>query len=308
MGTPYFDAHCDTVSCCRRDGRSLRENVGRLDLTRLGRFERAAQLFAMFCDGGGRDDLFAEAREQQAFFARELAENTGLAVQCRGRAEIEAANAAGKIAAVLSCEGAELLDCDPEKLDWANNVGVKAINLTWNHANRLCGSHRDAPERGLSDVGKAFVRRAQELDILLDVSHCSDAAFWDLIDMTEKPVVASHSNARAVCGHTRNLTDDMFRALCAAGGVAGLNFYGPFVSEAETPTMDDVVRHVEHWLSLGGEKHVGLGADWDGCDALAGGLTGVQDVPLLWDALARRGYDDALLQDLFYNNWLRVME
>ena len=308
MNIPYFDAHCDTISLCRRDGRRLRENAGHLDLGRLGRFEKAVQFFAMFCDGGGRNDLFAEAQAQQAVFARELAENIDCAAQCRSRAEIEAANAAGKVAAVLSCEGAELLDCDPERLDWACTVGVKSINLTWNHANLLCGSHCDASERGLSDRGRAFVRRAQELGILLDVSHCSDAAFWDLIGRTEKPVIASHSNARAVCGHTRNLTDDMFRALCEAGGVVGLNFYGRFVSEAEAPSMDDAARHVVHWLELGGAKHIGLGADWDGCDALAGGLRGVQDVPLLWDALARRGCDGALLRDLFYNNWLRVME
>lgn len=307
MDIPYFDAHCDTISCCKRDGRSLRENAGCLDLVRLKRFSKAAQFFAMFCDGGGQNDLFAEAQAQRAVFARELAESGGLAVQCRSRAEVEAANAAGKVAALLSCEGAELLDCDPEKLEWAYGVGVKAINLTWNHANLLSGSHRDEPERGLSGVGKAFVRRAQELGILIDVSHCSDAAFWDLIGMTERPVIASHSNARAVCSHTRNLSDDMFRAICETGGAAGLNFYGPFVS-AEDPSMDAVVRHIEHWLSLGGEKHVGLGADWDGCDVLAGGLRGAQDVSLLWEALARRGYDDALLNDLFYNNWLRLMD
>lgn len=118
---PYFDAHCDTISCCAGDGRALRENAGHLDLARLNGFERAAQCFAMFHDlaYAPADGMFAEAKRQQAAFARELAANDDLAAQCRTAAEIEAANAAGKVAAVPSCEGSELLNCDPDNLDWA---------------------------------------------------------------------------------------------------------------------------------------------------------------------------------------------
>lgn len=310
MKIPYFDAHCDTISCCRRDGRSLRKNAGHLDLDRLAVYEKAAQLFAMFYDlaHAPADGMLAEAKRQYAALQRELAKNSDVAVQCRTASEIRSANENGKIAAVLSCEGSELLNCDPENLEWAHGVGVKAINLTWNHANFLCGSNVSETSRGLNDLGREFVRRAQAYDILIDVSHCSDAAFWDLVKIAQKPVIATHSNARAVCGHTRNLTDDMFRALRETGGVAGLNFYSAFVSEQEHPSMDGVVRHVEHWLELGGAKHIGLGADWDGCDPLAGGLSGVQDVPMLWEELSRRGYDDVLLEDIFYNNWLRVLD
>jgi len=310
LSIPYFDAHCDTISRCKRTKEPLRDNGGQLDLKRLSRFARAAQVFAVFCDGAGRsaEELFAETRTQQSLFAREVSMNAELALPCRSRAEVEAANAAGKIAALLSVEGGELLDCDPERLDWAASAGVVFVNLTWNHANALCGSHREDPERGLSERGRAFVRRLYSLGILPDVSHCSDAGFWDLIRMGEGPVVATHSDARAVCAHTRNLTDDMFRALCECGGVAGFNFYAPFVSSRGAATLDDAVRHVEHWLALGGEKHIGLGGDWDGCDALAGDLRGAQDVPLLWEELARRGYERPLLEDLFYNNWLSVLK
>ena len=304
MPIPYFDAHCDTVSACRRDGRSLRRNDGQLDLERLSAFSRSAQLFAMFypLSRAPEDGMFAEAKRQQAVFAREIAANADLAAACRTGAEIRKANAEGKIAAVLSCEGSELLNCDPANLEWADSVGVKAINLTWNHANFLCGSNVSETQRGLSDLGRAFVREAQRRGILLDVSHCSDAAFWDLIGMTEKPVIASHSNARAVCAHSRNLTDDMFRALCETGGVAGVNLYTLFLAD-ENASLDDAVRHIEHFLSLGGEKHVGLGGDWDGCTPV---IPGIQALPRLWDALAARGYGEDLLEDLFYNNFLRA--
>ena len=306
---PYFDAHCDTLSRCEKQGCALRENDGHLDLLRLKACRRAAQFFAIFQDGADAppDGMFAECKRQQTLFARELAANVDIAAPCRTAADVERANADGKVAAILSCEGAELLDCDPVNLDWAQEVGIRIVNITWNHANALAGSHKDEPERGLSDLGRAFVERAQELDIFLDVSHCSDAAFWDLIKMTRKPVLATHSNARAVCAYTRNLTDDMFRAIVETGGVVGVNFYAPFVADTPAPTMDDILRHFDHFLALGGAKHLALGADLDGCDALAGNLSGMQDMPRLWDALRAHGYDTALLEDIFYNNLMRVL-
>ena len=118
------------------------------------------------------------------------------------------------------------------------------------------------------------------------------------------PIVASHSNARALCGHPRNLTDDMFRAIRDSGGAAGLNLYTDFLGKKGT--VEDAVRHVEYFLALDGEKTLALGGDWDGCQ-LPEGWQGVQQLPLLWDALAERGYDRATLEDIFYNNWYRVL-
>lgn len=307
---PYFDAHCDTLSRCEKRGQGLRENDGQLDLKRLGGFRRAAQCFAIFHDAAERpaDGLFAVCRRQRALFSQEMEANADLAAPCRTGEEIRSANSRGRIAAVLSCEGAELLDCDPARLGWAREAGIRIINLTWNHANALAGSHMRQPERGLSGLGRDFVREAQRQGILLDVSHCSDAAFWDLAAMSERAVVATHSCARSVCAHTRNLTDDMFRAIVETGGFVGVNFYAPFVSAEDSASMDGILRHFDRFLALGGGKHIGLGADLDGCDRLAGGLRGVEDMPRLWDALRAHGYDEALLEDIFYNNLLRVLD
>ena len=144
----------------------------------------------------------------------------------------------------------------------------------------------------------------EEHEIYPDVSHLSDAGFWDLVRMAKRPIVASHSNARAVCPHRRNLTDDQFRAIRDLGGVVGLNLYLDFVGQ---PTMDALVAHVEHFLNLNGEKTVCLGGDLDGCEALAAGMTGMQDAPKLYDALKARGYSEALLEDIFWNNLRRLI-
>ena len=303
---PYFDGHCDTVSCCTHLGRSLRENEGHLDLARLGRFQKAAQVFAIFANAARFPEgaLWDECQKQREVFRREMEINADLAVQCRTGADIAAANAAGKAAALLSIEGAELIDCDPAKLETAEAWGVQLINITWNYKNALSGSNIDRPDRGLTDRGRAFAREAARLGIRMDVSHLSDPGFWDLADMGLGPLVATHSNARALCGHPRNLTDDMFRAIRDSGGAAGFNLCTAFVGGALS--LDDGVRHIEHFLEMDGEKAVALGGDWDGCD-LSFGWTGVQDLPALWDALAGRGYGRALLEDVFYNNWLRVL-
>lgn len=307
---PYFDAHCDTLSRCLEQDACLWENDGQLDLKRLGAFQKAGQIFAIYYDGAVATEggLFAMCRRQQELFSASCRRHADGMCQCRNGADIDAAVAAGKLAAVLSVEGGELLDCDPEKLDWAQGVGVRCVNLTWNHANALSGSNVEDRERGLSDVGRAFVRRAQNHNILMDVSHLSDVGFWDLVDITEKPIVATHSNSRTLCNHTRNLTDDMFRAIVQTGGVVGINFWVRFVRNTAEPTMDDLVRHIDHFMELGGAKHLCLGGDLDGCDKLAGGMTGVQDVPKLWQALADRGYGSSELEDLFFHNLRRVLD
>lgn len=307
---PYFDAHCDTLSRCLEQDACLWENDGQLDLKRLSAFPKAGQIFAVYHDSaipveGG---TFAMCQRQQALFADFCRKHADRMTQCRTGEEIDGAVAAGKLAAVLSVEGGELLDCDPVRLDWAQQVGVRCVNLTWNHANALSGSNVEDRERGLSDVGREFVRQAQSRSILVDVSHLSDPGFWDLMDVTEKPVVATHSNSRDLCNHTRNLTDDMFRAIVQTGGVVGINFWVRFVGDSAEPTMDDLMRHVDRFMDLGGAKHLCLGGDLDGCDRLAGGMTGVQDVPKLWRALADRGCGKAELEDLFFNNLRRVLE
>jgi membrane dipeptidase len=133
----------------------------------------------------------------------------------------------------------------------------------------------------------------------------SDPGFWDLIRMARRPIVASHSNSRALCAHPRNLTDDMFRAIRDSGGVVGINLYRDFVGK--DGTMEELVAHVERFLELGGEKTLCLGGDLDGCEALAAGMRGLQDVPLLYEALAARGYGKELLEDIFWNNLRRIL-
>ena len=158
----------------------------------------------------------------------------------------------------------------------------------------------------MTDLGKAYVRQAQSLGILVDVSHISDEGFWDIMKITQAPVIASHSNSRALCNHSRNLTDDMFCAIRDSGGVVGINQFADFLGQK--PTLDTVCDHIFHFLELDPEgRHVALGGDLDGCEVLAEGFEGVQSYDALADRLIARGLDAATVQNIYWNNALGVM-
>lgn len=302
-----FDGHCDTISRVYRRGIRLRKNDGHLDLERMASAGSWAQFFAIFASKKHADrPLWEIFLGEYEAFCREMEANADLVIHCRTGEEAERAWAQGKQAAFLSVEGSELLDCSLEKLEEAYKMGVRAVNLTWNYENAVSGTNVEGSEKGLTDHGRAFVRKMQELGMLVDVSHLSDPGFWDVIDLAEKPIFASHSNSRAVCPHTRNLTDEMFAALIKNGGVSGLNMCDEFVGE--DPDVDTLIRHVEHWCSLGGEKNISLGGDWDGIRTAPMGISGIQDVNKLAEGLLRLNYSESVVNGILSENLMRVVK
>ena len=291
---PYFDAHCDTLSRCLRTGESLLDAAGQCNLQRLSAYRPFGQIFAIFHDGANPppEGLWERTHRQAALFQKEKEMDRRRESPYMERA-------------LLSIEGGDLLECDPERLEEVKAWGVRSVNLTWNRANRLSGSHMEQLDRGLSDRGRAFVRRLAELGIFPDVSHLSDPGFFDLAEMGVLPLFASHSNSRAVCPHTRNLTDDQFRLIRDSGGIVGINLYTAFVGGDHS--MDALLRHFDHFLELDGARTLALGSDWDGGITGAGGIAGVEDMGRLAAAMERRGYGCALIQDIFYNNLARFM-
>lgn len=302
-----FDGHCDTILKCYLEGGGLRRQTGHLDLERRRGKGRWAQFFATFGSPEDMPDrsLWEVFLEEYALFRSEIDANADLVTFCRTGAEAEAAFAAGKTAAFLSAEGAELLDCDLEKLRMAHRMGVRIVNITWNHPNALSGTNAEEPDRGLSEQGRAFVKTMGELGMLVDVSHLSDPGFWDVMEITHRPVVATHSNSRALFPHPRNLTDEQFTAIINTNGVAGLNMYAGFLGD--DPDFDTVVSHLEHFLALGGENNVSMGGDWDGITSMPRGMNGIQDMEKLYEHLLRRNYSETLLEKVFYSNLMRVV-
>lgn len=235
----------------------------------------------------------------------QLEKNSDLIAQAFSPEDIEENRKSGKMSAILTVEGPAGFHFDPGMLEMLHKVGFRITSLGWNESNVLAGSHKTG--EGLTDLGKEYVREAQRLGMLVDVSHLSDKGFWDLMEITNAPIVATHSNSRAVCDNSRNLTDDMFLAICRTGGVAGFNQCAPFVGEK--PDLDTVCDHILHFLELDPSgKHIALGGDLDGCDELPAGFDGVQSYPAMAQRLLQRGLGAQLVEDIFWNNALGVMK
>ena len=299
MSVPYFDAHCDTITRAR-PFRSNGEH--QLDLERLRAWSPAAQVTAIFAPPG--KDTPENFDWELARAEKDFAENVDIAVLCRSADEIKAAAEAGKIALILSVEGAALLGCTVEGLEKGYERGVRIVTLIWNKDNILCGSAQDG-KGGLTEAGLAFCRRCWELGVAVDLSHASDATFFDVTAAAGKPVMCSHSDARALCDHPRNVTDDMLKALVKNKGYIGLNFWQDLLGMGRD--IDAVVAHADHILSLGGEHILGLGSDFDGIPAPPVGMAGAQDMDKLYEAMLKKGWSEDLVRDIFYNNMFDFM-
>ena len=307
MNIPVFDLHCDTALTLlgetRNEAGSLKKNELHIDLERAAKLEAYCQCFACFTtpmmqEWNKLSPIVVFEREL-ATIQREVDKNKGLIAMAYSMAEVEANREKGKMSALLTIEGPAGFDFDPELLENLYQIGFRASTLGWNEQNVLTGSN--VTGGGLTDRGREYLKEAQRLGMLVDVSHISDEAFWDIMDCTQAPVIASHSNSRALCGHSRNLTDDMFRAICRTGGVAGINQFGEFLGEA--PTLDTVCDHIFHFLDLDPTgKHIALGGDLDGCEKLSQGFEGVQSYPILAARLVERGLDEGMVRDIFWNN------
>ena len=305
MSFPVFDAHCDTAYELYRTGALLGANDCHISLERMERIPGSAQFFAFWtADPDAKEPPEQLFRAMYDELIRQFSLFSGRIRLCRTADDAKAAAEEGRAAAFLSIEGAEAISCDPEKLQSAYDMGIRMITLTWNENNPLAGSHITG--EGLSDRGRAFVREAQRLGMLVDVSHLSERAFWDIADITEGPIVASHSNARAVCPHSRNLTDAQFCEIVRTGGFAGLNLYAEFLGRGRV-TAETVADHALHFLQLGGAGHIVLGGDLDGCDRLPEGFDGFDSYPLLARALLERGVDERTVRDIFYDNLIKVV-
>lgn len=253
-------------------------------------------------DGLSQEEAVAYYHLHQHNFARQMEALSEKVLPCRTAGEIEAAWAAGRAAAVLTVENGSVLAGRLDRVETLARDGVRMLTLTWNGENELGSGH--VTDHGLSDFGREAVRELERDGIILDVSHLNDRGFDDLLETATKPFAASHSNARSVCGHRRNLTDDQIREMVRRGCLIGLNFYQDFLCAGQRPAvLDDLWRHVEHFLELGAEHCLALGSDADGAD-IPQDLDCPEKVARLYQYVLERGLTPAAADGIFWKNSL----
>jgi membrane dipeptidase len=291
-----------------------RSEHGQIDIPRIREGGVDCLLFAMYVNPQYRARLCRLLQMLDAFHT-ELENNTDTIALATSYDEVMDAVRDGKIAAIISVEGGEPLEGDIGALRMIHKLGVRSLTLTHFPRNELGdGSGADSGSR-LTEFGRQVVEEMNKLGMLVDISHLNETGFWDVIELSKDPIVATHSNCKALCSHHRNLTDDQIKALAEKGGVLNLSFCGGFIKEGvgfdpeavKTVTIGDWLDHLDHAVGLVGADHVGLGSDLDGGCGFPG-LDDITKFPDLTKGMVSRGYSDDDIKKILGANNLRVFK
>ena len=286
-----FDCHCDTVTL-----KNLNHTNSQLKKRDIKRYDSYTQVFAICSENGY---AYSHAVENIRKF-RFLMKKWGIE-HITDKNSLKNARYGG----ILALEGADAFFSNLTSLDYFYNRGVRLVTLTWNNNNAVATSVTEKNDKGLTDFGKSFVKRCGELGIVVDLSHIGDKGFYDVCECLDKPFICSHSNSRSICNHPRNITDEMFSCIIKKGGVTGINFYKSFLGNGKA---DDVLKHIEHFCSLGGAKNIGMGSDFDGISQMPEGCRGASFFYEIAESLLRLNYSEKIVNDILHGNFLRLFE
>lgn len=306
-----FDLHCDTLTRnlyppFEAETDTLDNPNFHLALSKVPAGTKWVQCFAIFVPDQVRGQEAITFFDRYAgSFHRQVDLHKDRAADCGTAADMAAALDAGKCAAVLTVEGGAALAGRLERVETLHHAGVRMMTLTWNGPNELASGHDTAG--GFTPFGREAVAEMERQGIIVDVSHLNDRGFEDLLSFARKPFAASHSNARAVCGHRRNLPDEFIREMVRREGLIGLNYAKPFLSEDGRGSLDDLYRHVCHFLELGAERCLALGSDYDGTD-IHPDLDSVEKSLHICSYLVNHGISTQTAEDISFGNAWRFFQ
>lgn len=316
-----IDMHCDTVCELLSENmpdQDLKKNHLKVDIEKMKRGGSMAQFFACFVP---LVEFLGKSKHEQAYeYVRRMA--TYLKKQiwiypdeiafAGNGSDLERNRKEGKISAFLTLEEGGVIHGELERVQGLYDMGIRLITLTWNYEN--CIGYPNSPDaqvmgKGLKQFGFSVVEEMNRIGMIIDVSHLSEGGFWDVVSHSKTPPVASHSNARALRNHPRNLSDEQIRALAEKGGIAGLNFYQEFLGKSGSCLIEEMVSHVRHMYQKGGEEVISIGTDFDGFGgAEKMEIEDIGAMPLLYDALGKAGFTQRQREKIWYGNAKRVID
>ena len=322
------DMHCDTIAEILKDHQaggqmSILENNLHIDLQKMKQGDYLLQNFALYVNLEKADNPFIHAMKLADTFFTEMEAYQDIIGIVRFWKDIEKNRKEGKMSAMLTLEEGGMCLGELSLLRDFYRLGARMMTLTWNFQNELGYPNRMElregmpvflldTEHGLTEKGIAFLQEMERLGMIIDISHLNDAGIWDVFRYTKKPFVASHSNARALASHPRNLTDDMIRALAERGGVAGINFCAAFLRDKDEMGNEpvyslcrDMVAHMKHMKNIGGIGCIGLGTDFDGIGSIVE-MKDASGMKMLADEMEKEGFTTGEIEAVFHDNVLRV--
>ncbi|HYE83124.1 MAG TPA: dipeptidase [Clostridia bacterium] len=303
-----IDMHCDTILRCvdTKGEVKLGKNNLCIDVQKLRKAGSLAQFFAMFVDLDSYKEPWDRCLDMIDNFYNEIEENSEYIAFAGSIKDMERNSSEGKVSAFLTVEEGGVIEGKLQNLRNLYRLGVRLITLTWNYPNcigypNFQWKHKD---KGLTPLGEEVVAEMNRLGMLIDVSHLSDQGFYDVERLSSKPFVASHSNARSVTDHSRNLTDDMLRKLADKGGITGLNFESDFLGD--NGSIEAMVRHMRHMRNIAGIEVMAIGTDFDGTTHKCA-IENTGSMDRLFDALSKAGFSAEEIDKISYKNAERVI-
>lgn len=305
-----FDAHCDTLTTLR-SSECVRDADRHFNLNKTQDYAGYTQIMALWTDIGAlksQEQVDWKVERFVEMFDKIAAENPSFGI-IKTAKDVTDSSYSHKL--MLAIEGGEAVGTDIGGVEKLYNMGVRAIALTWNTPYMISDTNTTKmpshPRGGLTDFGIQVVKEMDRLGMVIDVSHISERGFYDVAENTNNPFIASHSNSKVLCPHSRNLTDEQFNVLMKKGGVTGMNLYSAFLtSDGTRATIDTVVAHIEYFMALGGIDNIGIGTDFDGIDLAPEGINGTEDMYRLFNKLAKLNYTQEQIDKISHKNMERV--
>ena len=304
-----IDLHCDTIMQLldHPDSGDLYRNTWKIDIEKLQKAHSKVQDFALFINLGKTNDPYGRYEEMRNLCTTQIHLYGEHIQHVLSYQDVESVYKSGKIGALMSIEEGGVLGGDLDKLKQAYQDGVRLITLTWNYPNGLGEPHCGEQHKKLTPKGIEFVEAMQDLGIIVDCSHLNDAGTEQLGDILDVPFIASHSNAREVTAHTRNLPDNLIKLIAIKGGVIGLNFAQSFLGTSPVSRIEDIVKHGLYLINKGGEDVVALGTDFDGIKPNTE-IKDASEMYRLYDAFKEAGLSVEQCEKLFWNNADRLLK
>lgn len=319
-----FDGHGDiwTDVTCRRTEHKERDIFRKYHLRKFREGNVTGGIFVIWIDPPYDREPVERSRQIMDSIFKEREDASDILNFVTKYSDFEEGTESGRINVVTGMEGLSQIGEDIDQINYFyDEVGVRHAMLTWNEQNALATGWPADPARGLTQAGRKAVKRIQELGMVLDVSHLNDKCFWEIMELAEGPIIASHSNARAVCPAMRNLSDEMLKELARTGGLVGMNSLREFIDDkSQNQDVEHLANHVDHIAELIGIEHIGLGFDFDdylGTEALGSfssniespsgkGISNEAEAKNLLAVLKKRGYTENELEAIAYKNFYRV--
>lgn len=305
----FIDLHCDTAGRIFYENLNLRSEMCKVNIQNLKKGGSLGQVFAFFVDQKLNEDPYDEFLKLYNNFIKEINENSNEIKIVRNIDELNNAEIEGKIGAFLSIEEGEVIKGSISNLRKVYEMGIRILTITWNYKNQLGYPNADYTykDKNLTQKGIEVIEACEDLGIIPDASHLSDAGFYDLVRVCKKPFIASHSNARAITNHPRNLDDHMIKSLAEKGGIMGINFCSDFLGTKSISSIEDMILHIKHIKNIGGIDVIALGSDFDGIENEVE-IKNASEFNKLYIALKNNNFSEVEIEKIFYKNVMRVFK